>query len=221
MFSHSVFLVLAAGSSRRFGSQKLAAPLASNAKTGHSILEATLHNILLGAPGAKICVVCCEEQSKTLAVLEGFDIEIAIMPGLSQGIGDSIAFGIKHLKAYFSAYKGRTIKGCWVCLGDMPFIRPETYRILNHAIQCKTSGAHPLQAAPYHSSNKALTKRGHPVYFSQHYFSRLETLTGDNGAAKIINGHALLKIAVTDLGIYQDIDVPADIIHFKAGLNPE
>ena len=61
------------------------------------------------------------------------------------------------------------------------------------------------------AANGTPPPEGHPVRFSAHLLGELAALGGDRGARVLFSRHAVLRLPVTDRGIIDDIDTPADL----------
>ena len=182
-------IVLAAGFSRRFGNQKLIQKLSN----GNSVLKQTLERIQAAIPNIEI--VTTPELS---AYLTPQTCGINIFSNASQGIGATLAFGISRSNNW---------DACLVCLADMPFIKTETYRSIDSALQRDKI------VTPWHKG-----KRGNPVGFGSQFFDELMTLDGDIGANHIVTNHAdaVLRLNLSDPGILLDIDTKADLEKYKS-----
>ena len=177
---------MAAGSSRRFGSDKLRQPISEvelvAAQACRHLHEAVGKVIAVIRPGA-------EELAVTLAKAGA---SVKTCTRAEEGMGTSLAFGIKE-----------TIDadGWIIALADMPWIRPETIRKVAAALSDT-----PIVAPVYQG------KRGHPVGFSRIFRDELLALSGDAGARQILEQHAsqICRLDCDDPGILLDIDVPSD-----------
>ena len=178
-------LVLAAGFSRRFGGNKLAAPMAD----GRKLIEHTLGNI--AAAIAEIVIVTRDETAERFSPGA---IPLLVFDGAEQGMGASLAFGVSQLPTDWD--------GCLVCLADMPHIGPETYRQLASRLGPKSI------VIPRHNG-----RRGHPVGFGRDFFPELARLDNDRGGQAIIARHQgrVEPIEIDDPAILIDIDTPKEL----------
>ena len=186
-------ILLAAGFSRRFGTNKLLQPLADGipmALIAARHLRAAVPNVLAVVnPGDPLLARLLDE--------DGF--LVTVCPRAEDGMGTSLAWTVRQAPQ----------ASAWiVALADMPFIRPATIAQVADAIERPTTLAAPV----FHG------RRGHPVGFGQAYFERLTQLTGDEGARSILRDHAeqVRWLACEDPGIVADIDTPADLRHVGA-----
>ena len=181
-------ILLAGGSAKRFGSDKLLHPLADGTPmavaSGRHLKAALERVVAVVRPGAP-------ELERALRS-EG--IEVTVCEQASKGMGTTLAHAVGA---------GGAAAGWVIALADMPFIRPETIRRVAAAI---ADGA--TLAAPAHGRS-----RGHPVGFGARFRRELEALAGDAGARELVKANAatLVLIPVDDPGVVRDIDVPADL----------
>ncbi len=183
-----VGLLLAAGRSRRFGSDKLLYRLPD----GRSLVQASLAP--LSAAAERTLVLVRPGPSPLHAHLVAEGIPYLEVPEADLGMGTTLAYGIRA-----TAEAG----GWLVGLADMPCIDPATAVRIAHALRC---GAR--MAAPVH-----LGRRGHPVGFAAACYAELAALHGDQGARALLHGPwaPLEVIEVDDPGCLLDIDTPQDL----------
>jgi len=167
------YIILAAGTSQRFGADKTQlciddTPMAISIAL---ILKKITPNIL---------IIINEDNNPSAT---------------NSGIGSSISRAVKET---------RHADGWIFCLGDMPFIQPDTYIQVYNALN--TEHERSIILPRY---NK---KPGHPVGFTRFYQTQLEDKTGDTGARTIINNNInnVHYIQTEDAGILIDIDTKAD-----------
>jgi len=179
-------ILLAAGCSRRFGSNKLLAPLDGRPLINHS--AAALE------PCDGIVAVVRADDTPLQAALHILDIDYVVNPEPDRGMGYSIA----------CAVNASCDSDGWLVLpADMPFVQPATTQLILAAL---ADGA--ALAAPVHHG-----QRGHPVAFSKAFFAQLCACDGDTGARHILQQHGdqLVSIDTDDAGVLADIDTPADL----------
>lgn len=180
-------IILAAGFSHRFGDDKRLAPL----DNGRSLLEATLDRV---PDTFTRRVLVLHEGDDMIAARHGKDGWICCMAAdASRGMGHSLTAGIEQAGDW---------QGALIGLGDMPFIEPSTYELLQAAL-CR----HEI-VAPFHQG-----RRGNPVGFRKVFFSQLRQVEGDTGAREILAAHAdqCYRVETDDPGILRDVDRPDDL----------
>lgn len=186
-------LILAAGSSRRFGDDKRRSRLPG----GERLLETTIANV--NPRFAEIMVVLrhgdhylAEELKKQFRGLLTY-----LAPDSALGMGHSLSDGIKQVSGWQASA---------IFMGDMPFIQPETIELL-------------LDQYSLHESNQPIIvptskgRTGHPVIFSKAYYPELAALTGDEGAKSVVRAYTdhVIQVPCLDSGVLRDIDVPEDV----------
>lgn len=183
-----VGILLAGGSARRFGADKLLHPLPD----GVPIAVAAARN--LAAALARVVAVVRPDAPELERALRAAGVEVTVCPNAAQGMGVTLAHAVRVAGA---------ADGWVVALADMPFIDPASIRRVVAAI---ADGA--VIAAPDYRG-----ERGHPVAFAGTYRDALERLTGDAGAREIVkaDADALVRVPVDDPGVVRDIDTPADL----------
>ena len=181
-------LLLAAGASRRFGTDKRYARLAS----GETVLESTIRSIQ--AAELPLLVALSNTDDRTLAMLRELRVDCCPCANSHLGMGATLAESVAQLTSW---------SGVLVALADMPFVHAETYR---------------LMAAQTASDRIAVPRfegqRGHPVGFGRLFYPALARLEGDEGARKLLQRHAAQVgfVDVSDAGILRDIDQPEDLV---------
>ena len=180
-------ILLAAGSARRFGSQKLLARLPD----GRRVVEAAAHNLLAGA-GRVIAVT--GRDDRLMRLLDDCGCQVVVNADAEQGMGTSIAAGVR-------ASAGAT--GWLIALGDMPYVRPDTIARVFNALGDDTCIAIPTYGS----------LRGHPVAFAGCFGDELTMLAGDLGARSVVAAHPdrVKLLPVEDAGVIADIDTPGDL----------
>lgn len=182
-------ILLAAGHSSRFGSNKLLQKLAGGlpviAVTALKLKQEVDHLIAVIKPG--------DEELK--ALLDTLEIETVSCEQSHLGMGHSIACGVArapHASAWL------------IALADMPYIEADTFRTLANLMRTGVDIAAPLYEK----------RRGHPVGFNRSYFDELVLLAGDEGARTIIerNRKKFRGFACKDSGVVRDIDYPEDVV---------
>jgi molybdenum cofactor cytidylyltransferase len=185
-------LLLAGGFSRRFGSDKRMAGF----RNRQSLLEASVTSVQRA--GLPLLVALRGTDADLAAFLAARGVDTVHCPGSTLGMGHTLAEGLAGRPASWT--------GVIIALGDMPLIRPETFRLLRDRV------GPGLIAVPEFEG-----KRGHPVAFDAHYFNQLLQLTGDQGASGILALHeaSVVRVPVDDGGIVLDIDSPAQLTSLK------
>jgi molybdenum cofactor cytidylyltransferase len=189
-------IVLAAGAGSRFGGGKLLAPRGAGVLLDGALAAA------FAAPAAMVSVVWGADPR--VAEAAGAFAERAGQTGRlrlvraerhAEGLSASLRAGIAALD--------RDCAGAFVFLGDMPRI---PVAVLAPLAQRLRAGA--LAAAPVFDG-----RRGHPVLFGAALFSALTVLSGDRGAASVLEGlgERLALVDAPNDGVLFDVDRPSDL----------
>ncbi len=181
-------ILLAAGTSSRFGSNKLLHTM----NDGRTILSVSAGKLQYSVDHT--LAVIRPDDDTGAALLDELGIEKLVCDQANKGMGASLSCGVQAMP---------DAKGWIIALADMPFIAPETYAGVVASIK---SGS--LLAAPFYNF-----KRGHPVGFSATLFNELVVLQDDTGAKNLIAKHAdeLHALECDDPGVIRDVDTPADL----------
>ena len=183
-----VGILLAAGSSRRFGGDKLlhrlpdGRPLAVAAAA--SLRPACDRLVAVLRPGAY-------ELAERLTAVRCETLFCADADG---GMGYSLAGAVRATPH---------AAGWVVALADMPYIATRSHQQVVAALRRGASIA----------ATECGGRRGHPVGFSSRWFAALAALTGDQGARAIVqaNDKLITRCAVDDDGVLRDIDTRGDL----------
>ena len=182
-------LVLAAGSSKRMGSQnKLLADMG-----GISMLNLTLsHMKASNAEG--IYVVVGHEAELVQSSVKFKNVIFIHNPHYEKGLSTSLIKGIEALP--------RSVDGAVICLGDMPYVAAGTVNRLIDAFEISKGRT---ICVPFFEN-----KRGNPVLFPVELFSEMKSLKWDKGARSLIKKYAdrVSRVNIQSSEILKDIDTP-------------
>lgn len=179
-------LLLAAGFSRRFGSDKLMSQI-----NGRTLIE---HSAAALAPCDRIVAVTRGDNHALLARLDELGIAYVINPEPSRGMAYSIACGVKATPES---------DGWCILPADMPYLSATTTAQVVAGLREGKS-----LLAPFHQG-----RRGHPVGFGGRFRDALAALDGDGGARSIVEQHAeqLVRLIGEDAGVLRDVDIPSEL----------
>ncbi|KGJ88756.1 nucleotidyltransferase family protein [Thalassotalea sp. ND16A] len=183
--SNHVALVLAAGFSKRYGSDKRL-----SGKNKPMILQC-LDKIC--AHYKHVFVIHRHQDDALIDLINANQATLIPAPLENIGIGTSIATGVRKIEQSIA-----TIDSISIFLADMPFIQFES-------ISAVIKQANPNSIVRPVFNHQS----GHPVCFGKFFFPALKALSGDNGAMSIIknNRPAFVEIEVSDEGVIADIDL--------------
>lgn len=183
-------ILLAAGLSRRFGSNKLLHKI-----DGRPMVRQVAESLLAATgPGDEMIAVLGHQATELREALRGLPVRFVLNERYADGMGSSIAAGIAAI--------ANCAEGAMIAFGDMPWITPDHLRSIRGAFDGGPSDAITL---PVHAG-----QRGHPVIFSRKWFPALARLDGDRGARTVLAqaGDAVIEVAMPDDGVLRDLDQP-------------
>ena len=159
-------VVLAAGGSIRFGKPKQLAIFQGE------LLVRRIVTAAKDAGCAPVVVVVGASAAQITPVLAGLPVSIIEHPNWSNGLGSSIAVGVKHAASITADLDAAILLAC-----DQPFVNAVMLRQL---IQMHLENKKPIVASAYADT------LGVPALFDRSCFGDLLQLTGDSGAKGII-----------------------------------
>ncbi len=176
-----VALVLAAGSSTRFGADKLLETVDGRPLGGH--IAATLVDLLLDG----YLAVCPAGDDVRRHIYLSCGFEIVENPNPEQGMGVSLALGARRAIALDA-------DALLVCLADMPYVTDDHLRAL-------------LLVDAAVVATEVAGVRSPPIVFARSMLSELVNLTGDHGPRHLLKAAAVVQ---ADPMMVRDFDTPAD-----------
>lgn len=195
-------IVLAAGISRRFGSDKLLHPLTLHGVTlplaAHSLLpwlETFSHITVVVRPAAELF---CGTIETVLGANNSAKIRWVACTDADKGMASSLICGVQA---------NASATGWLIGLADMPAVPAAAIAGVRGALMDDAS-----LAAPFLNG-----RHGHPVGFSARYLEELLNLSGDTGARRLLerDKSRIVHITIDDIGIFSDIDQPEDLHHLN------
>lgn len=191
-------VVLAAGSSSRFGSDKLLHAVTLNNVT----LPLAAHSLLpwLQNFGSVTVVVrpasqpFCAAIESALGATRSAAIRWMVCQDAARGMAASLAGGVRA---------NPDAAGWLIGLADMPAVPVVAIAGVRDA----------LVAGAAMAATSRDGRRGHPVGFASHYREELLALRGDAGARHLLERDIsrLVQIEIHDNGIFTDVDIPGDL----------
>jgi molybdenum cofactor cytidylyltransferase len=185
-------ILLAAGQARRFGDDKLMMDIG-----GRPLVDWAAQSMSAAGLAPLIAVVQPDpDDTDPVAIILQCDggFEPVLNPRFAEGMSTSIAAGA-------CAALERSVDAAVIALGDMPFVRPETYRAMIAAFE--RSGGTAIVMAEEGG------RRGSPTLFPRALFGELAALEGDAGARGVVAAHEDLVVTVEcATGELDDVDTP-------------
>ncbi len=186
---HPVAVILSAGKSRKFGSNKLTADL-----SGRPLLWYVLDNIKRSGFD-KMFLVVSNDTFEDLSKLFP-DKEFLINPESWEGMSSSIRTAVSSLRIV-----GRPI---FIMNGDQPFFNSDQIRKL---VSLYNSNPEGIACASYRGEPR------NPAIFPTTFFTDLMKLSGDDGGKSVISkniSHASLMELEDEMYLF-DVDTNADM----------
>ena len=184
-------VVLAAGASRRFGAQKLAAVVA-----GKPVVRWTVERVCASAVDEVIVVVAPGPDAEPVrSALGGLTVRFVANPHAAEGLAASLGAGI-------AALTPETVAAV-IALGDQPAIDTA---VIDRSIAVWHATRTPIVAPSYRGM------RGNPVLFARSVFVELLGVRGDQGARDVIaRDPRRVALVAVDQPMPLDVDEPASL----------
>ena len=181
-------VILAAGGARRFGAQKLLAPLDGRPLVQHVIDAANASSL------EDVALVVGANAEDLVAQLHLGRARIVRNPDPSRGLASSLQVGLRSLDPHLHA--------ALVLLGDVPGV---TTALIDELV----SRGRETRASAIVSVWRG--RRSPPVVLHKSLWASAFALEGDVGMREVLKDHDVVEISVTNLlGSLDDVDTPAD-----------
>jgi molybdenum cofactor cytidylyltransferase len=186
-------IILAAGQSRRMGSNKLLAELDGKPLIVHVV------DAVLAADLPKPIMVLGHAADDVRSALRNRAVTFITAEDHTDGMAHSLAAGIAAIPAGWQA--------ALICLGDMPLISPALLQSLARQATSSTILVPTFEG-----------RRGNPVLWGRDYFDELAGLRGDVGARSLFERHADRTSLVlwSNASIHGDADTPEALAALRA-----
>ena len=181
-------LLLAAGASVRMGQLKQLLPWGK-----HTLIEHQVQTLV--NTGNPVLVVLGHKADQIRPLLNNYPVKTCINQLWENGMGVSIALGIKNLEEEFP-----NAAGVLICLADQALITSSHYEKMIGIFQ------EGFQQIIVSSSPSGW--QGVPALFDRAYFGELRRLGGKEGARKIFRAHAQRVTTMESVDILEDMDTP-------------
>ena len=186
-----VGILLAAGKGRRFDPTGERNKLLQPWPGAGTVVAASATAMLAALP--RVVAVVSPDGEGVAAQLRALGCDVTECADAADGMGVSLAHALRQV--------AHDADGWLIALGDMPRVQPSTIAALAAALGQGADIAVPVMNG----------RRGNPVAFSRVHLAALLALHGDQGARHIVRSHPVVEVAVSDPGIFQDIDTAADL----------
>jgi molybdenum cofactor cytidylyltransferase len=186
-------IILAAGTSRRLGFNKLCVRV-----DGKPVVRRTVEAFVESGVAGNIIVVTGFEREKVEREIEDLPVALVHNPRYREGMASSLKAGL-----------ARATGAECVCLhlGDKPFVNSATIRLIVAAYDAERR-----IVVPVHEGVK-----GHPVVMDvRKYAASLDAIEGDRGLRDIVEKHSAETLFVeTGIGAVLDLDTEEQIAFLK------
>ncbi len=184
-------IVLAAGSSRRMGVQKLLLPFGGKSVISHIVDQ------LLASSVDRVHVVVGHQADRVSRELSGSKVTIVANSQYEDGMLSSVRAGLRSLP--------RQCRAVTVALGDQPSI---SSGLVDRMLQAFAENDKTILVPLYEG------KRGHPVLFSITHRDEVLQHYDDVGLRGLLRAHPdkVFELPVATPSVLSDMDVPADYI---------
>ncbi len=190
MSDSTALILLAAGGSLRLGRPKQLLEY-----QGQTLLRRAAETAL-ASRCRPVVVVLGAESERCREALRGLPVSIVVNSEWKEGMSTSIRLGISTLENSPSR-----ISAAILCVCDQPLLTPD---ILNALCEKYAATGLPMAAAEYAGD------LGVPALFSADLFDKLKSLSGSDGARRLLRENPAAVASVPFPGGERDVDTPAD-----------
>jgi molybdenum cofactor cytidylyltransferase len=182
-------VVLAAGESRRMGTQKLLLPF------GNTTVVAAVVRSARASRAGRTLVVLGADRAAVRLELEPSGVEFTVNEDYQLGMLSSVQAGFRALPADAAA--------AVVMLGDQPFLPS---RVIDAVIGAFEEHGRGIVIPAFQG------RRGHPVLIDLKYRGEVLSLDPADGLRRLMRAHPgdILEVDAGDANILRDLDTPED-----------
>jgi molybdenum cofactor cytidylyltransferase len=191
-------ILLAAGSSHRFGADK------QSASVGGVPMLTRAARLLLDAGFVQPIVVLGPRAPNHRSLLAGLPLRVVENPAAASGMASSLVVALNAAQCADAFDAAGDWDAIVITVCDQPAVTAAHLRGLVAAWHDTDSS---IVASSYAGT------RGVPALFAATHFAELQQLLGDRGAGALLTRHAESVHVIPLAGGEMDIDTPADLAH--------
>ena len=182
-------VILAAGESRRMGTQKLLLPF------GETTVVGAVVGTALASRVDRVLVVLGADKDDVREEIEPLGIDSVVNENFAEGMLSSVQAGFRALPADAEA--------AVVMLGDQPFLPA---RVVDAVVEAFRRSGKGIVVPAFQG------RRGHPVLVDLKYRDAVLALDPADGLRRLMRAHPddIFEAEVEDAYILRDMDVPED-----------
>jgi len=184
-------IVLAAGKSSRFGSNKLLSEI-----DGESMIQRVVRTSL-ASKASEVVVVVGFEEDKIQRAIQSYECRVVSNPAFEKGQTSSVIAGVNSVKKQADA--------AMILPGDVAFIKAEQ---IDKVIDEYNFAPSSIVVASYRG------RMGHPILFDHALFDEMLKITEEKaGLKEVVNRHRseIRRVEVESREILFDVDLPNDL----------
>ena len=190
-----VVLIMAAGQSSRFGSDKRFAKLPN----GSTMIEQVIQTVKQTRLDFKLVIKPSDPELDFFKSLPKNNLLVA--ENSNQGLGASLSDAVTNIEGHY--------QNCLICLADIPFIESKTYSFVYQKLTEENQQMQQVLAVVPYVEVQGEKKQGHPIAIHRSLYEDFKRLNGEKGGRGVLDQYInqTVFVEVEDLSIFRDIDV--------------
>jgi molybdenum cofactor cytidylyltransferase len=189
-----VVLIMAAGQSSRFGSDKRFAKLPN----GSTMIEQVIQTVKQTGLDFKLVI---KPSDLELGFFKCFpEQNLLVANNAGRGLGASISDAITIIEGRY--------QNCLISLADMPYITSKTYSMVYQRLIEENQLMEQVSAVIPYVEVQGEKKQGHPIAIHNFLYENFKRLDGEKGGRSVLDQYLnqIAFLEVDDLSIIKDFD---------------